>query len=174
MTDRVAFERYVEQLALRHFVARELLGGGVPPRELWPNIALPLRLADLARTHFGRPASISQGGAYRDLERNRQAGGARLSQHLAFMALDVTIDGVSGREVAAFFRSMRGKVVELQVQARRVRHVTPWGPVPFAELETWDERHGPRSRVVFAGGVGSYSTFAHVDGRGINSTWQGR
>lgn len=173
MTQRELFEVYIGKLAPVYFTAAELLGGGLPPAELWPNIAVPLRLADLAREHFGRPAYISGGGAYRDEQRNRRAGGGRLSQHLAFCALDVSIPGVSGHEVARFFRAQRGEVLEISHKVEPVHHRAAAGPVPFAPLEIWDDRRADRMRVVFAGGVGAYDSFAHVDGRGINSSWTG-
>jgi len=52
------------------------------------------------RDHFGKPVSISS--AYRTAAYNTKVGGAKNSYHVKGMAADITVTGVSNRDVAKF------------------------------------------------------------------------
>ena len=56
-----------------------------------------LRVVDELRAFFGKPCRILS--SYRSPEYNRSVGGASLSQHLEFNALDIAFDGVSAKRV---------------------------------------------------------------------------
>jgi len=99
---------------ITRFTARELCPVGraqgtarlIAPRcELWANIIPTARLAQEAREHFGRPMVVSSG--YRDPVYNRAVGGAAGSLHVQFKALDIYINGVTSKDLAAWFESHR-------------------------------------------------------------------
>ena len=52
------------------------------------------------RTHFGKAVTINSG--YRTPAHNKKVGGATQSQHLYGMAADISVKGVSPKEVAAY------------------------------------------------------------------------
>ena len=52
------------------------------------------------RTHFGKPVTINS--AYRTPTKNKQVGGATYSQHCYGTAADITVKGVTPKEVAAY------------------------------------------------------------------------
>lgn len=169
--------QWVGSLELRHFSPAEILhnhnapGNTLPPEELWPNIALTATVLDALRASFGRPVTITS--SYRSPRYNRAVGGAPLSQHPAWTALDFQVRGVAPAEAAARLREWRGRRFDLPVQVERVHYVADAGPVPFEELTVWDERHGAGSVMEWHGGVGVYRTFVHVDSRGIDHSWSG-
>ena len=68
-----------------------------PPKRLWKNIVPTLRIVDELRESFGKPCRILS--SYRSPDYNRKVGGAALSQHKEFTALDITIDGISPQRV---------------------------------------------------------------------------
>ncbi len=102
-----AFTTWFASQRFRHFGPREFTGyfarerngvaNEVPPKHLWPNIVPVLRIADDLRAHFGKPCRILS--SYRSPAYNKAVGGAPLSQHLRFNALDITIDGISPQRV---------------------------------------------------------------------------
>lgn len=55
------------------------------------------------REHFNAPVSITS--AYRTAEYNKKVGGAKNSYHVQGMAADITVTGISNREVAKFAAS---------------------------------------------------------------------
>lgn len=59
------------------------------------------------RNHFGKAVNINS--AYRTPAKNKQVGGATYSQHLYGTAADITIKGVSPKEVAAFAETLLPK-----------------------------------------------------------------
>ena len=66
----------------------------VPPRDLWPNVVLALRLLrDEVEPVVGEVAVQS---SYRTPELNACAGGASHSRHLSFEALDLRLEGGTG------------------------------------------------------------------------------
>ncbi len=54
-------------------------------------------MVDELRASFGKPCRILS--SYRSPDYNRALGGASLSQHLEFTALDIAFDGVSPKQV---------------------------------------------------------------------------
>lgn len=171
-------DEFLASLRLRHFAPDELLyatdrpNNAEPPRELWPNIALTATLLDELRESFGRAIRITS--CYRAPSYNRIVGGEPRSQHLAWSAIDFQVSGVAPAIAAARLREWRGRLVRLAVQVERVALASAAGMVPFAPLPTFDERGGSGSVVEWKGGVGEYSTFVHVDSRGLNHSWTGR
>ncbi len=86
---RVALEAYIRRLGLRYFEPWEVIqpcAYALPPRVLWPNIVLPLRVWDEVRHRCGFPILLTS--TYRDPQKNEDEDGAPLSQHLIFGAAD--------------------------------------------------------------------------------------
>jgi uncharacterized protein YcbK (DUF882 family) len=81
------------------YFARERNGvkNSPPPKRLWKNIVPTLRIVDDLRASFGKPCTILS--SYRSPGYNKTVGGASLSQHKEFTALDITFDGVSPQQV---------------------------------------------------------------------------
>ena len=59
------------------------------------------------RDHFGKPVNINS--AYRTPTYNKKVDGAAYSQHLYGMAADISISGVSPKEVAAYAETLLPK-----------------------------------------------------------------
>lgn len=59
------------------------------------------------RSHFGKPVTIHSG--YRTPAYNKKVDGAAYSQHLYGTAADISISGVSPKEVAAFAETLMPK-----------------------------------------------------------------
>jgi uncharacterized protein YcbK (DUF882 family) len=101
------FSEWFAAQKLRHFGASEFTSyfareqNGVknspPPKRLWGNIVPTLRIVDELRDSFGKPCRILS--SYRSPNYNKTVGGAPLSQHLEFTALDIAIDGIPARRV---------------------------------------------------------------------------
>ncbi|MBN8459422.1 MAG: DUF882 domain-containing protein [Verrucomicrobia bacterium] len=112
-----AFAEWFGSLEMRHFKAGEFLSyfaarrNGVrnqpPPKPLWKNIVPTLRVVDDLREHLGKPCHILS--SYRCPAYNKAVGGAPLSQHLRFNALDITFDGVSPVRVHAILTMWRNQ-----------------------------------------------------------------
>ena len=81
------------------YFARERKGrkNSTPPKRLWKNLVPTLRIVDELRESFGKPCRILS--SYRSPDYNHAVGGAPLSQHLEFNALDISFDGVSAKRV---------------------------------------------------------------------------
>ncbi len=172
MTD---FERWFSTLGLRNFVAHEVLigldqGNTEPPAQLWPNIALPLIVLDALRDFFDRPVTITS--AYRAPPYNASVGGTSKSQHMAFMALDFKVADTRPQMVYDILRSWRGETFVLPFKPEQWAYVAEAGPVPFKPTEIVPS-DGGTFEAVYAGGLGLYNTFVHLDGRGLNHTWKG-
>ena len=63
------------------------------------------------RTHFGKPVTINS--AYRTASHNARVGGASNSYHLYGKAADISVSGVSPREVAKYAESLGVKGIGL-------------------------------------------------------------
>lgn len=59
-----------------------------------------VRTLQMIRSHFDRPVSITSG--YRNEAYNAKVGGAKSSYHVKGMAADITVTGVSNRDVAIY------------------------------------------------------------------------
>lgn len=59
------------------------------------------------RTHFGKPVTINS--AYRTVGKNKAVGGATYSQHLYGTAADITVSGVTPKQVAAYAEKLLPK-----------------------------------------------------------------
>jgi uncharacterized protein YcbK (DUF882 family) len=91
----------------RHFGATEFesyfaaqrkgVTNSAPPQRLWKNIVPTLRIVDDLRESFDKPCTILS--SYRSPDYNKTVGGASLSQHMEFKALDVSLKGVSPQRV---------------------------------------------------------------------------
>ncbi len=102
-----AFTNWFDAQGFRYFGAGEFtryfgavrkgVKNSQPPKKLWKNLVPTLRVVDELRASFGRPCTILS--SYRSPDYNRTVGGAALSQHLQFGALDIAFDGVSARQV---------------------------------------------------------------------------
>lgn len=102
-----AFTDWFHAQGFRHFGAHEFtryfgavrkgVKNSPPPKKLWKNLVPTLRIVDDLRESFGKPCTILS--SYRSPDYNRTVGGAALSQHLQFNALDIAISGVSAKRV---------------------------------------------------------------------------
>jgi uncharacterized protein YcbK (DUF882 family) len=70
----------------KNFKAKEYNTGNLPVWFVHPNLII---LLQKIRDSIGTPIKINSG--YRDLERNKQAGGSTSSRHLRGMAADISI-----------------------------------------------------------------------------------
>lgn len=61
-------------------------------------------LLQKVRDHYGKPVQINS--AYRTHSKNKAVGGAQYSQHLLGTAADITISGVSPKDVAAYVETL--------------------------------------------------------------------
>lgn len=59
------------------------------------------------RTHFGKAVTINSG--YRTVTKNKACGGATYSQHLYGTAADITVKGVTPKQVAAYAETLLPK-----------------------------------------------------------------
>ena len=164
------FHEFIARLNLRNFTAEEILigtgreGNRIPARELWPNIVPTLLVLDEVRDRFMCPVTITS--CYRAPEYNRRIGGKRLSQHQAFRAIDFVVSRTDPSEVQALLRHWRGAHFESPVVIEH--HAVPIGADFIPSIPLQGERG-----FFFAGGVGCYETFTHLDTRGVNADWKG-
>ena len=101
------FTDWFNEQGFQHFSASEFesyfaaqrkgVKNSQPPKLLWKNIVPTLRIVDELRESFGKPCRILS--SYRSPDYNRKVGGAALSQHKEFTALDIAFDGVSLQRV---------------------------------------------------------------------------
>lgn len=70
-----------------------------------------VELLQKVRDHFGKPVSITS--AYRTPAHNRSVNGATSSYHIKGQAADLTVTGVSGREVARYLQSIGARGIGL-------------------------------------------------------------
>jgi N-acetylmuramoyl-L-alanine amidase len=104
---RESFNDWFASQGFRHFTADEFTSyfarerkgvkNSAPPRSLWKNIVPSLRIVDELRASLGKPCRILS--SYRSPAYNKAVGGAPLSQHKEFTALDIAFDGVPPERV---------------------------------------------------------------------------
>ena len=108
MDDYRNFEKYFGTLGIKHFTAGEFTSyfhthrrgvtNSEPPREMWGNIVLTLRIVEKLRERVGRPIVILS--SYRSPAYNAACPGAASgSFHQQFRALDIAVSGKSPREI---------------------------------------------------------------------------
>lgn len=133
------FSYYLQRHGITHFRAYECCDVGrvkmvdgvavtlqAPPRELWENMLPTLEVQEWLRAQTGVPTDVSSG--YRSPAYNEAVGGAPLSTHKVFNAMDSLPRG--------------------------------WSPLSTA-VKLLDHPQADRM------GLGLYSTFVHVDTRGL-------
>ena len=106
-TAEAALDMMLETKGIRYFKAKELLTLGakneqvkkntLPPAHILANILRTARLADAIRARIGRPIKVISG--YRSPAYNKAIGGAEISRHMWFQALDLTCQGVSAADL---------------------------------------------------------------------------
>jgi uncharacterized protein YcbK (DUF882 family) len=156
MTSAQQLEQFIDRLGLRHFSGSEFtpywsrscsrngvaVRNKVPSDALWPNIIKTLIVLDELREELGVPIKLTS--TYRAPVYNGCIGGEPASFHMQFRAIDFVAQGKTPAQVAAKLRSWRGKSFALP---------------------------GNGGAFTFAGGVGKYPSFVHVDTRGYNADW---
>jgi len=151
MTKVQQLEQFIDSLGLRYFKGREFtpywsrvkngVKNSIPHESLWPNIVQTLIIADEVRHKLGAPMAVTS--SYRSPAYNKAVGGAPASLHLRFNALDLSCS--SPAKAAAIADSLRGKV--------------------FANPTSGG------GTFIFAGGIGTYPSFVHIDTRGYDADW---
>lgn len=63
-----------------------------------------VELLQKIRDHFGKPVTINS--AWRSVQKNKACGGAAYSQHLYGTAADVSVKGVTPKQVAAYAETL--------------------------------------------------------------------
>ena len=84
-----------------------------------------VRLAQGARTHFGRPAIIISG--LRCVQHNANEGGVENSQHIYGEACDIQIPGISASDLRAYFQSQPGVRYTYEINGTNVHFDIPKG-----------------------------------------------
>ena len=102
-------------------------------REITNNMIHLATQLQKAREHVGKPFHVTSW--YRPPEINRQVGGALYSQHLYGNAVDIYVDGFSGRDLASMLRWWEGglgiyshlpSILHLDVGGERRWGGAPW------------------------------------------------
>jgi hypothetical protein len=170
-----AFASFAASLGLTDFTAAELLArtdrpsNRVPPEAIWDNIAPTILALQKARTAFGAPVSFNS--VYRSETYNSHIpDAARLSQHIAFNAIDFTTpDRQRLPALHALIDGLRDTWIGAPRRFSRATVTVAAGQIPTQELAWRDGGSGPEFR--FRGGLKLYNTFIHVDTRGANVNW---
>ena len=102
-----SFTDWFNAQGIRHFSAAEFtryfaaqrngVKNSQPAKAIWKRILHTLRVVDELRASFDKPCRILS--SYRSPAYNKAVGGAPLSLHLGFNALDIAFDGVSPQQV---------------------------------------------------------------------------
>jgi uncharacterized protein YcbK (DUF882 family) len=79
-------DAFLSERGVKHFTAREIDPRGNSYVDDWHNIIPTLHIAEVLRAEFG-PTKVNSG--YRDPDYNAQVGGAPISLHVYFNALDL-------------------------------------------------------------------------------------
>ena len=140
--DEAKFAAHIGRLGLNHFGYKELLAGryralnGPPPMRLWDNIVPTILIVDALRAHFGKSIKIISAyrtEAYNDPSKN--SGRATKSQHQAFTALDIRVQGETQEKVAKTLESWEYKRwFWSPIQFNRRAESISKGQIPFYEL----------------------------------------
>ena len=110
--------------AIPDFTRREFAckcGCGFPAE---PKEAM-VRIAQAARTHFGRPATVISG--LRCQRHNAAVGGVPNSQHMAGEACDLAINGVSADALLGFLQAQPGVRYAYKINDTNVHFDIPKG-----------------------------------------------
>ena len=95
---------------------------------------------------------------------------ARLSQHVAFSAIDFTTpDRTRLPDLHSLLIGLRDTWIDAPQRFARGPVAVEGDPIAFTAL-TWRETAG-RTQFRFRGGVKLYNTFIHIDTRGENVNW---
>ncbi|MDP5172655.1 MAG: D-Ala-D-Ala carboxypeptidase family metallohydrolase [Bacteroidia bacterium] len=176
------FKEFFSSLGLKYFAYYEILTGlgrvnsGVtnegPPKEIWHNIGPTVIVLDNLREHFGVPITINS--AYRSPKYNPLIGGAKTSQHMGFVAIDINVRGIHPTVVADQLLAWQAqdKWFSSPIELKPVDVRVPAGTVPRTDLKT--RVKDGKFEFLYKGGVGYYSTFTHMDTRGVKVSWDNR
>lgn len=169
------FTQFHASLGLSNFTPTELLtktdrpSNSVPPQGIWDHIAPTILVLQQLRTRFG--TGITLNSVYRAHEYNKRIpDAAPLSQHVAFNAIDFTIDDKS--RLPQLHDMLVAMWDEWFVAPRRFTRTdvrVKGTPIPSQPL-TWRQQGG-RDQFRFRGGVKLYNRFIHIDTRGVNGSW---
>lgn len=169
------FSDFIAPLGLANFSAAEILTrtdrptNRVPEEAIWPNIVPTILTLQVVRTQWG--AAITFNSVYRAHEYNKHIpDAARLSQHVAFSAIDFTIPDKSRLpDLHALLVGLRDTWIDAPQRYARAAVSVSGDPIPFTPHE-WRETGG-QTQFRFRGGVKLYNTFIHIDSRGQNVNW---
>jgi hypothetical protein len=175
MESMASFAAFHSGLGLTNFSADELLtktdrpSNRVPPEGIWDHIGPTILVLQRLRTAFG--SAIDLNSVYRAHEYNRHiADAARLSQHVAFNAIDFTIADKSRLPALhASLIALRDQWIAAPRRFGRVSVSVKGDAIGHSPLP-WRASNG-RDEFQFCGGVKLYNTFIHVDTRGVNGSW---
>jgi len=169
------FADFHAALQLANFTVAELLtrtdrpSNSVPPESIWDNIGPTILTLQKVRTSFG--AAITLNSVYRAHDYNKRIpDAARLSQHVAFNAIDFTTGDQS--RLPALHDSviaLRDTWIDAPRRFNRAVVSVDQDPIPTMPLE-WRVNNG-QDQFRFRGGVKLYNTFIHIDTRGQNVNW---
>ena len=173
----MSFEDFIAELQLQYFQPSELLmntespGNTEPPREMWNNIVPTLLILDTLRDCLGLPIHLSS--VYRAPTYNERIGGAPLSQHQGFAAVDIHVPGLAAKDVSLrtvydFLRVWQDRWFDSPVPIETHPVTVPAGNIPHAPLKTHEEK-GLYS-FQFKGYIAYGGTYVHIDTRGINAS----
>ena len=170
---------------------------GEPPIAIWHNIAPTLIVLDEIREQLGLGITIKN--TYRFAEYNEasyirskgrrvdkarkdgkvlsfkkaKSGVARLSQHMAFRALDFGVNSGGLNKAFTIAKSLRGEKFNLPIPLRmddtrikKMKYVG--GSKPFFNLRGLQMTE---DSFIFRGGVALYKGFVHIDCRGKDKNW---
>lgn len=170
------FEEFFATLELQHFKFHELLkhtereGNTEPPRHLWDNIVPTILVLDKLREHLNVPICLTS--IYRTPAYNKQKKGRKRSLHQAFSAADFKASDVPPQRVSEILKEWRGQWFQSPVRIETRPADVPAGQTHWQPLNTGnaDDRD---FTFEFKGGIGTYTTYVHIDTRGMNNTWKG-
>lgn len=176
------FKAFVKSLELEHFNYFEILTGVFkkrgsiinepPPKEIWHNVGPSILVLDELRKHFD--VAITINSAYRDPEYNASIPGAKKSQHMGFVAIDINVRGVNPNLVADQLTAWQDqeKWFDSPIELTPVDVTVAAGKIPRVDLET--RVKDGKFQFKYVGGIGRYTTFTHMDTRGIPARWDNR
>ena len=151
MSTAKQLDEFIDRFGFEHFKGSELssyasrkrgsVKNSLPHESLWGNIIPTLVIANELRKIVG-PITITS--AYRSPAYNSAVGGEPGSYHMKFMALDLIPKDVSPRTLAAAAKKLRWKKYKIP---------------------------GTNETFVFKGGIGTYSSFVHIDCRENEANW---